>query len=94
MVYGFVSVLQAGSGSIGVLLSDTISLLTYNLIVAISGAIVAGTKHNDSYLVTMGFAIAYFILFIPGSMVCWYIPVYRAYRSVRRVAVFHANIFL
>ncbi|XP_065910489.1 secretory carrier-associated membrane protein 1-like [Dysidea avara] len=59
----------------------TISLLTYNLIVAIAGAIAAGTKHDDSYLTTMGFAIAYFILFIPGSMVCWYIPVYRAYRS-------------
>jgi len=59
--------------------------------VAVSGAIVAGTKHDDSYLVTMGFAIAYFILFIPGSMVCWYIPVYRAYRSDK--IVFCVNIF-
>lgn len=59
----------------------TICLLSYNLITAIAGAIVAGTDHNSDYLVTMGFAVAFFILFIPGSMLCWYIPVYRAYRS-------------
>lgn len=59
---------------------DTIILLSYNLIAAIAGAIVAGTDHNSDYLVTMGFAVAFFVLFIPGSMLCWYIPVYRAYR--------------
>ena len=62
---------------------DTIILLSYNLITAIAGAIVSGTDHNSDYLVTMGFAIAFFVLFIPGSMFCWYIPVYRAYRSAR-----------
>lgn len=62
---------------------DTICLLGYNLIVAIAGAIVVGTKHDSDYLVTMGFAVAFFILFVPGSMICWYIPVYRAYRSAR-----------
>ena len=59
---------------------DTIILLSYNLITAIAGAIVAGSSHNSDYLVTLGFAIAFFILFVPGSMICWYIPVYRAYR--------------
>ena len=65
--------------------TDLWTLLILNLIVSIAGVVTINTDHalrvrSPEYLTTMGVAIAYLILFAPGSLFCWFLPAYHAYR--------------
>lgn len=52
-----------------------------NLLISILGVSTIGDKGNKSeYLTTMGVAILYLVLFIPGSFCCWFFPLYHAYK--------------
>ncbi|KAL5481290.1 hypothetical protein EMCRGX_G021423 [Ephydatia muelleri] len=51
-------------------------VLVYNLICGIAGVVL----DINFYGVTMGVGIAYLILFVPGSLFCWWFPAYTAYR--------------
>ena len=54
-------------------------LLTVNIIVAIVGAITV-TGERGQALTTMGVSILYWVLFIPGSFCCWFLPAYHAFK--------------
>ena len=64
------------------ILLDTWVCLILNVLVAIIGAITiskaGGTQ--SQYLTTMGVSILYLVLFLPGSLFCWWFPLYIAYR--------------
>lgn len=62
------------------LLIYTWVVLVINLFVSIYGAIVIDGDRRGQYLTTMGVAILYLVCFMPGSLFCWFIPVYHAYR--------------
>lgn len=63
---------------------DTWVLLIANVVVSIIGVITIGDKGKQSeYLTTMGVAILYAILFIPGAFCCWFMPLYHAYKWVQ-----------
>lgn len=53
-----------------------ICALTVNVLVALALVTIDGSQ---SY--TFGFSIIYLLLFTPCSFVCWYRPVYKAFRS-------------
>jgi hypothetical protein len=60
---------------------DTWVLLFANLLVSVIGVITIGKNGPQSeYLTTMGVAILYVILFVPGSFCCWFMPLYHAYK--------------
>ena len=59
--------------------ADIWVIYVLNLVVAIIGAIVNDNKRGE-YLTTMGVSILYLVLFIPGSLFCWFLPAYYAYR--------------
>jgi hypothetical protein len=54
-------------------------MLVLNVFVSIVGAAVA--KNKNVYLTTMGVSILYLVLFVPGTLFCWFLPVYHAYRK-------------
>lgn len=57
----------------------TACTLLFNLISCL--AMFCGQPSNVSAPVGFGFAILWFLLFTPCSFVCWYRPVYKAFRS-------------
>ena len=61
-------------------LIDLWILLTVNIIVAIVGAITADAITRGQALVTMGVSILYWVLFVPGSFCCWFLPAYHAFK--------------
>ena len=63
---------------------DTWILLVINLLVAIYGASVASDGQRSDYLTTMGVAILYLVVCAPGTLFCWFMPIYHAYRLVHR----------
>ena len=71
--------------------SDTWVVLVINLFVSIYGAIVIDGDRRGQYLTTMGVAILYLVCFMPGSLFCWFIPVYHAYRSEVTPQWFHCS---
>ena len=63
--------------------TDLWILLVINLIVSIAGAVsISGIRPGDvpAFLITMGVAIAYLVLFAPGSLFCWFLPAYYGYK--------------
>lgn len=56
-------------------------MLLLNIFISIVGAAVASDKLRSEYLITMGVAILYLVLFVPGTLFCWFLPVYHAYRK-------------
>lgn len=62
------------------LLIFTWVVLALNTLVAIVGVAAARDDVRNDYLATMGVSILYLILFSPGSLFCWFLPVYHAYR--------------
>ena len=57
-------------------------MLILNALIAIAGAIVTNDDHRGDYLTTMGISIIYLVLFVPGTLFCWFLPAYHAYRYV------------
>lgn len=57
-------------------------VLAYNLFCTIGGiAIGPKCSTSDDYGVEFGIALAYFIILIPGSLMCWWFPGYYAYKN-------------
>lgn len=54
-------------------------LLVINALVSIYGASVTENS-KGTYLVSMGISFVYVLLFVPGSLCCWFLPGYYAYR--------------
>lgn len=63
-----------------VLMIFTWVMLVLNVFVSIVGAAVANDNDRNQYLTTMGVSILYLVLFVPGTLFCWFLPVYHAYR--------------
>ena len=63
---------------------DYWAVLGFNLFCTIGGIAIngIGTKctTSDDYGVEFGISLAYFIIFIPGSLMCWWFPGYYAYK--------------
>ena len=57
-------------------------MLVLNVFVSIVGAAVANDNDRNQYLTTMGVSILYLVLFVPGTLFCWFLPVYHAYRYI------------
>lgn len=57
-------------------------VLTLNVIIAVVGAITVDSNIRSTYLITMGVSILYWVLFVPGALFCWFLPVYYAYKYV------------
>lgn len=60
-------------------------MLVINVFVAIVGVAVANDSDRNEYLTTMGVSILYIVLFVPGTLFCWFLPAYHAYRYVLHV---------
>jgi len=56
-------------------------VLTLNVIIAVVGAITVDSNIRSTYLITMGVSILYWVLFVPGALFCWFLPVYYAYKK-------------
>jgi hypothetical protein len=55
-------------------------MLILNVFISIVGASVASDTVRNEFLTTMGVSILYLLLFVPGTLFCWFLPVYHAYR--------------
>lgn len=55
-------------------------MLILNVLVAIAGVSVASGDSRGDYLTTMGVSIIYLVLCVPGTLFCWFLPAYHAYR--------------
>ena len=56
-------------------------MLVLNMLASIVGASVAESSDRNEYLTTMGVSILYLVLFVPGTLFCWFMPAYYAYRK-------------
>ena len=59
----------------------TWAMLLLNMLVSIVGASVAKSNVRSEYLTTMGVSVLYLVLFVPGTLFCWFLPAYYAYRK-------------
>ena len=55
-------------------------MLVLNVLVSIVGAAVANDNDRNEFLTTMGVSVLYLVLFVPGTLFCWFLPAYHAYR--------------
>ncbi len=59
-----------------------------NTLLSIVGAVTINAGAPDGkprgsqseYLTTMGVSVLYLVLFLPGSLFCWFLPLYQAYK--------------